>query len=44
MGSDPSLAGFLDTMMQQLLSKSVLYEPLQQINARVRTRYAQCKT
>ena len=32
--SDPSLAGFLDTMMSQLLSKSVLYEPLQQINAR----------
>ena len=32
--SDPGLAGFLDTMMSQLLSKSVLYEPLQQINAR----------
>ena len=34
--TDPGLAGFLDTMMSQLLSKSVLYEPLQQINARAR--------
>lgn len=38
--TDPGLAGFLDTMMSQLLSKSVLYEPLQQINARARGLFA----
>jgi len=36
MGSDPSMASVLDTFMSQLLSKSVLYEPLQQISLRVR--------
>lgn len=36
MGADPAVASLLDTMMAQLLSKDVLYEPLQQISARVR--------
>ncbi len=36
MGADPSLASMLDTFMSQLLSKNVLYEPLQQISMRVR--------
>ena len=38
MGADPAMASMLDTMMAQLLSKEVLYEPLQQICARVRAR------
>ena len=36
MGADPAIASLMDTMMAQLLSKDVLYEPLQQISARVR--------
>ena len=36
MGADSAVASLLDTMMAQLLSKDVLYEPLQQISARVR--------
>ena len=40
MGTDPAVASLLDTMMAQLLSKDVLYEPLQQISARVRPAVA----
>ena len=36
MGADPAVTSLLDSMMAQLLSKDVLYEPLQQISARVR--------
>ena len=42
MGSDPSMASVLDTFMSQLLSKSVLYEPLQQISLRVRVTATPC--
>lgn len=34
MGGDPGLAGALDSFMSTLLSKEVLYEPLQQISMR----------
>ena len=34
------MASMLETMMSQLLSKEVLYEPLQQMCSRVRLRRA----
>ena len=35
-GGDPGMASVLDAVMSQLLSKAVLYEPLQQISERAR--------
>ena len=36
-GADPALASLMETMMAQLLSKEVLYEPIQAIAKRVRS-------